>query len=57
LSLQQLIELSKIKNLSPASQERLAEARRRHRDFDEKIERQVANKRVGHELLSKTCSI
>jgi len=57
MSLQTLIELSKITELTPEGQARLQEARKRASEFDRKIEEQVRLKHVGHELLMKTCSI
>jgi len=57
MSLQALIELSKITTLSEESIALLQAARKRHAEYDEKIEKQVRNKHVGHELLMKTCSI
>lgn len=57
MSLQKLIELSQIRELDQAGLLRLEQARQRQRDFDRAIEKQVANKAVGHELLAKTCSI
>jgi hypothetical protein len=57
MSLQQLIELSNIRDLDQAGYERLQQARQRQREYDKKIEQQVANKRVGPELLARTCSI
>jgi hypothetical protein len=57
MTLQQLIKISKIRELDQAGYERLEQARQRQREYDKKIEQQVANKAVSHELLAKTCSI
>lgn len=57
MSLQALTDLSKVKKLSKEGMLLLQAARKRHAEYDEKIERQVQNKHVGHELLMKTCSI
>ncbi|KPW34081.1 Uncharacterized protein ALO51_00364 [Pseudomonas amygdali] len=57
MSLQALIDLSRIRDLSREGSDRLEQARQRQRDYDRKIEKQVANKAVGHALLAKTCSL
>jgi hypothetical protein len=57
MSLQALTELSKIKTISEEGMALLQAARKRHAEYDAKIEKQVQNKHVGHELLMKTCSI
>jgi hypothetical protein len=57
MSLQALIDLSRVRDLNRDSNDRLEQARQRQRDYDRKIEKQVANKAVGHALLAKTCSL
>ena len=57
MSLQALIDLSRVRDLNRDSNNRLEQARQRQRDYDRKIEKQVANKAVGHALLAKTCSL
>lgn len=57
MSLQNLIEMSKIRDLDPGQCERLVQARERQREHDRKIEKQVAAKRVTQELLNKTCGL
>lgn len=57
MSLQALIDPSRIRDLSREGSDRLEQARQRQRDYDRKIEKQVANKAVGHALLAKTCSL
>lgn len=57
MTLQALIDLSRIRDLDRDSDVRLEQARQRQRDYDQKIERQVANKAAGHALLSKACSL
>lgn len=57
MSLQALIETSRIRDLDRAGYERLEQARQRQREYDREIERQVANKAVNHELLARTCSL
>ena len=57
MSLQALINLSRIRDLDRAGTARLEEARQRQRDLDREMERQVANKAVNHELLARTCSL
>lgn len=57
MTLQQLIDLSRIRELDSAGYARLAQARQRQREYDREIEKQVANKAVSHELLAKTCNL
>lgn len=57
MSLQALIELSNVRELSKDGYERLLKARERQRELDIKIEKQVRLKHVGQELLNKACSI
>jgi len=57
MSLQALIDLSKVTHLSAESIQRLQAARQRHREFDQKIEAQVAKKAVGQELLMRACNL
>lgn len=57
MSLQALIDLSRIRDLNRESNARLEQARQRQSDYDRRIEKQVANKAVGHALLAKTCSL
>jgi hypothetical protein len=57
MSLQALINLSKIRDLDEGQLERLSQARVRQRAFDEGLERKVAAKRVTEELLNKTCGL
>ncbi|MGJ7515152.1 hypothetical protein ACSFE6_12550 [Pseudomonas baetica] len=57
MSLQALIDLSRIRDLDRDGSARLELARQRQREYDHKIERQVANKAAGHALLAKTCSL
>ncbi|WP_338924400.1 hypothetical protein V0M98_32830 (plasmid) [Pseudomonas silesiensis] len=57
MTLQQLIDLSQIRELDSAGYARLAQARQRQREYDREIEKQVANKAVSHELLAKTCNL
>jgi ABC-type transporter Mla MlaB component len=57
MTLQQLIDLSQIRELDSAALARLEQARQRQRDYDKEIEKQVANKAVSHALLAKTCNL
>lgn len=57
MSLQALIETSRIRNLDSAGYQRLEQARQRQREYDREIEKQVAKKAVNHELLARTCSL
>ena len=57
MSLKALTDLSSIRHIDRDAQRRLEDARQRHREYDSRIEKQVANKTVGHELLAKTCSL
>lgn len=57
MSLQALIEISRIRDLDREGTVRLEQARQRQRDYDRDIEKQVANKAVSHKLLAKTCSL
>lgn len=57
MTLQALIDLSRIRDIDRAGNVRLEQARQRQREYDRKIEKQVANKAVSHELLAKTCSL
>jgi len=57
MTLQTLIEISRIRDLDAAALIRLEAARLRQRAYDEELERMVAKKTVSHELLERTCSI
>lgn len=57
MNLQALIDLSNIRDLDAGASQRLEAARQRQCEYDQEIEKQVANKRVGPELLRKTCGI
>ncbi|MBH3459264.1 MULTISPECIES: hypothetical protein [Pseudomonas] len=57
MSLQALIETSRIRDLDSAGYQRLEQARQRQREYDREIEKQVAKKAVNHELLARTCSL
>ena len=57
MSLQALIMLSRVRELNAASKIKMREARERSTEFDTRVERQVALKTVGQELLNRACSI
>jgi hypothetical protein len=57
MSLQALIELSRIRDLDRDGNARLEQARQRQREFDLEIEKKIAYKAVSRELLAKTCSL
>lgn len=57
MTLQTMIEMSRIRELDAAALIRLEAARLRQRAYDEELERMVAKKAVSHELLERTCSI
>lgn len=57
MSLQALMDLAELKPSGPDYLERLILARAKQRLLDIQLETQVRNKRVGPELLAKTCSI
>lgn len=57
MSLQALINLSRVRDLDRDGDVRLELARQRQRAYDREIEQKVAKKAVTHELLSRTCSL
>tara|TARA_R110001592_G_scaffold86235_2_gene254566 strand:- start:37 stop:210 length:174 start_codon:yes stop_codon:yes gene_type:complete len=57
MSLQALIEISRIRDLDRESSARLELARQRQRQYDREIEKQIANKAVSNKLLAKACSL
>lgn len=57
MSLQTLINLSRVRDLDRDGDVRLEQARQRQRAYDREIEQKVAKKAVTHELLSRTCSL
>jgi hypothetical protein len=57
MSLQALIDLANIRELTPEGMARLELARQRHREYDKKIEDQVAKKAVTNDLLNRTCGL
>lgn len=57
MSLQALINLSRVRDLDRDGDVRLEQARQRQRAYDREIEQKVAKKAVTHELLCRTCSL
>lgn len=55
MSLENLISLSEVRELSEESLALLGAAREKHKLLDERLEKQVENKTPSEELLDKRC--